>query len=393
MVNKLFDKLVHVLRHPYGLFPGAPRGIINCARQWVHESKRTTPVDIRRGPACWYKEFSCEQLTNLPLPKTIETINPNLRCCRIMALERSALFFLRGARVIGEEGTVISPDNRVFAEFTYVDKPGGVETHSIFRRRRFPVPKEISGWYATICYPSSFSYYHWMIESLPRLKLIEAYLDGLDGLLVPKRLEPAMEESLAVFGIGDKKLLRLEMNSHYRFLNLLVPQYCAGLNIPPWVPEFLCNRVLGTLENRATGIKRRIYVSRADASKRRVLNESEIIPILQSYDFEIIRLREFSFIDQARLFNESSVVIGPHGAGLANIAFCRPEVRVLELLPSTSMSPHLYYSLTAATGGIYWYLYGEPDSRNTVGGLQFKNRDFSIESGKLVCAIDALLKT
>jgi len=52
--------------------------------------------------------------------------------------------------------------------------------------------------------------------------------------------------------------------------------------------------------------------------------------------FEIFTLGEMSFVDQINLFNNASQIIGLHGAGFANLIFCRPQTNVLELKPITA---------------------------------------------------------
>ena len=52
------------------------------------------------------------------------------------------------------------------------------------------------------------------------------------------------------------------------------------------------------------------------------------------------------------------MVVGGHGAGLADLAFCRPGTRVLELLPDSHPMP--FFATLAGSGGLrYGYLLGE----------------------------------
>jgi capsular polysaccharide biosynthesis protein len=350
------DFLRHALRHPYALLPGTPAGIINSAKHWVNQQAADKPADLRRGPAAAFWEMDAPQLRSLPLPRTVDAAAP-FHGPRIVPTSGSALFFLRHSRIVGREGVVISPDNRVFADFTYVDEEDGIDRHSVFRRRRFPPARRLAGWYATLCYPSSFAYFHWIVESLPRLKLLQPFLGALDGLFVPSNLERQLTESLIAMGVRKEQLFPLEMTSHVQPENLLVPSYCAGLNIPEWVPAFLRASVLA---ESAPHAGRKLYISRSDASKRRVLNEGEIVSLLGKRGFEVIALRELDFRSQAELFDQADVVVGAHGAGLANVAFCRPDTKVIELLPSRHVAPHVYHSLTAAAGAEYWFLCGTP---------------------------------
>ena len=46
--------------------------------------------------------------------------------------------------------------------------------------------------------------------------------------------------------------------------------------------------------------------------------------------------------EQILLFQSADFIIGPHGAGLANLLFCEPGTKVIELMPSTEMRPFFW---------------------------------------------------
>lgn len=86
---------------------------------------------------------------------------------------------------------------------------------------------------------------------------------------------------------------------------------------------------------------RKIYISRADANFRRIVNEDLLYAQLrEQYGFEKVVLGDLSFKAQKQLFHESNFVISPHGAGMANIIFAQAGTKVLELMPKS----HLYMS-------------------------------------------------
>ena len=327
-------------------------------------------------------------LRSLPAPNTVDSA-PRVRAPRLFPIPATELFFFRGARIITNDGVVISPDNRVFAEFTYVDEAGGIDSHSVFRRRRFPRAQPLRGWYATLCYPSSSAYYHWVLESLPRIRLLEPHLQSLDGVFVPTQMEPAMFESLILLGFKESQLIRLEHSSHFAPEHLLVPKYCAGLDIPAWVPEYLQSKLFPEGPTAAPRT-RRIYISRADAGKRRVTNEAALRAILDHHGFEIVRLRELTFRSQAELFHSADVVIGAHGAGLANAIFCQPGATLVELLPSPQVPPHVFFALAGAARLAYWYLFGSPSAAASVGADPV-HLDFEVDPDELARTISAVL--
>jgi capsular polysaccharide biosynthesis protein len=50
-------------------------------------------------------------------------------------------------------------------------------------------------------------------------------------------------------------------------------------------------------------------------------------------------LEDLPLLTQIRWFAEARAVVGLHGAGLANLAFCRPRTRVVELVPTAWRNP------------------------------------------------------
>lgn len=58
------------------------------------------------------------------------------------------------------------------------------------------------------------------------------------------------------------------------------------------------------------------------------------------------------------MFSDADVVVGPHGAGLANALFCTPGAQLLELLPSRDVAPGPFHSVASVAGMSYWVLYG-----------------------------------
>ncbi len=377
--------LRHLLRHPRALLPGAPRGIIGSARAWVAEQQARLPADIRRGPPAAVWEIDPCTLVSLPRPQTLPGSKPG-HAQRLFPIPATALYFLRGARVLGSDAAVISPDNRVFAEFTYVDEAGGIDRHSIFRRRRFPAAKPLAGCYATLAYPSAFAYFHWLVECLPRVRLLEPHVDALDGVFIPAGLPDSMRDSLLALGLRTDQLLPMEISSHYAPEHLLVPAFCAGLDFPAWAPRYLRARVLGEDPSAARG-SRRIYLSRARTGKRRIVNESELLPMLERHRIEVVHTHELSFIEQARLCAESELIIGPSGAALTNALFARPGAALVCLQPDASMTPHVFFSLAAATGLDYWDIAGTP----TTPAGPVEHADFRIDPAAVEKLVEAVI--
>jgi capsular polysaccharide biosynthesis protein len=49
--------------------------------------------------------------------------------------------------------------------------------------------------------------------------------------------------------------------------------------------------------------------------------------------FEVFDNAENSVREQARAFRDASIIVSPHGAGLANIVYCDPGTPIVEVVP------------------------------------------------------------
>jgi capsular polysaccharide biosynthesis protein len=163
---------------------------------------------------------------------------------------------------------------------------------------------------------------------------------------------------------------------------LLVPSLpSTSLTYHSWLPEFLRRAVE---VSKAPPPRRRIYVSRRGFS-RQVADEERLLALLLERDFEIYDPSDR--IDQPDDFFEAAVVVGAHGAALANLAFCRPGTRVLELLPTDNAYP-FYYSLASAGGLTYGYLAGESRGKRAPGSFGPSPHDFVVDPGEFTAALD-----
>ena len=96
-----------------------------------------------------------------------------------------------------------------------------------------------------------------------------------------------------------------------------------------------------------------IYVARQDTGRRRVTNEVEAISMMVAEGVKVIAQGDHSVREQINLFAKADGIIGPHGAGLTNVAFCRPGTICYELIPSAYVNP--CFARLAQAGGLeYW---------------------------------------
>jgi len=73
----------------------------------------------------------------------------------------------------------------------------------------------------------------------------------------------------------------------------------------------------------------RIFIARR--GPRSIVNEREVLRALQPLGFRSFRLETLSLAEQVALFHRAECVVGPHGAGLTNLLFCRSGTPVIEI--------------------------------------------------------------
>ena len=79
---------------------------------------------------------------------------------------------------------------------------------------------------------------------------------------------------------------------------------------------------------------KKLYITRQDANYRKVINESDIVPILKSKGFKIINPLFYKIDEQIKIFANADKIIAPHGSNLSNIIFCKPKTEIYEIAPN-----------------------------------------------------------
>jgi len=315
---------------------------------------------------------------------------PQLSCRRPMLLDRSSertLFLARGelkpwhdyplpdvrldvvphARLVGEKCVVVSHDDKVFAESYWSTEHLNDGRH--FQRpassqhplgpvlfRDGPAVRKIDGPAMLLGNPWASNYHHWVINCLGRLWWTD-HVPELRNVpvIVPSPMSDFQRASLTALGVSPDRILPFN-GGVWHVKQLYFP---ANGDFQPEQLHWLRKRLqqhFGVVE--AAG-SRRLYISRADASGRQIVNEQEVAEFLTRRGFEILLLGAMPLREQVQAFANAGVVIGPHGSGLTNMLFGPRHQQIIELHPADEMN-HVFWVLANALQHPYAFLSGKP---------------------------------
>lgn len=255
------------------------------------------------------------------------------------------------------DGVVISRDGRSLARDCAPDFRRPFDEHWLLDVPKLRRPKHVTGRLLVVACHAANNYYHWLLEELPRL-LLAHELTKFDKTLLT---ENAFTESVLRCLEIDVPRVPVSAISHYWADQLIVPTYLAptGFQSPKTV-QLLSGFARRYAPEDDQIRSEKIYVSRRLAKRRTVKNESRLMDELQRRGFQEVILESLTLQEQMRIFRAARFVVAPHGAGLANLAFCQPGSKVIELF-NNGYVHHCYAQLAGLVGMKYTGLCSDPD--------------------------------
>ena len=218
-------------------------------------------------------------------------------------------------------------------------------------------------------------YFHWNMDALPKLYFISQDTNLKNAkLIIPNYYLKIkyIKESLLLLGFNENNFISVDYSKVCYCKSI---SYCPPFTISGNYHTEITLKMAAVLKNRADTSTnkpiRLIYVTRRNAQKRKIINESEIEKILVKFGFEIIETDNLSYVEQIHLFNAAKWLISIHGAALTNMLFMNKATNVLEIRNENDASNNCYFSLASAMGLNYYYLKGKRMSEDAdqVGNL------------------------
>lgn len=286
-------------------------------------------------------------------------------------VERSvALITLENATILGSTGAII---DEMREELLMPRGPRDFVTYHDFRPVLSSIVSKPDGIYFNMMgqHRGHSHYFHFMFDRLPRLYyLLNRFGIGREHITVLTNTGlPPFQRDIYRFiqrSHPNIQFVAVPPNERWRIRHLLhvddyqpIKRTLAGPQLLDWMRALIFDGYGIAHEAVAD---RRIYVSRNDTPRRRVANESELLPVLARYGFEVVAPGTSSFRDQVALFASAEAIAGPHGAGLTNILFAGKSAKVLEFFPVNAIR-NTYFLLSVSLGQTHRALIGGEGGR------------------------------
>lgn len=263
--------------------------------------------------------------------------------------ESSNLYCLKNVRIVQSGNTCFSvlKDNYLIEELCFQSKSlvrKDLSINKVLSNGYISFfPKKIKG--TSFCLlqdiAQKLNYFHFLYDCIVKLHLIEEFKEiEYDNVLIPskkmnfqKQIIQALNLKKKVIDCDGIKIIDLEKliivdHPYWKENNLWFDDIS---NIPEWSVKFLRNKFLSLESSKK--FKNKIFIDRSDSTSpyNQIDNNTEVKEFLEKNGFEILQFTSLSFSEQVKAFKNADIIIGGHGSAFANLAFCKPNAKLIEL--------------------------------------------------------------
>lgn len=286
---------------------------------------------------------------------------------RFVAELPSGRFWGRGyGYVVDAEDALHCDLSPCFGDFD-AGRNGRRRPHDALRQPFLPRLGRVSGNVAAMGTLFCENFHHWLLDTVPKFGLLRDSgwsFDRVDAFLLPTGARRRWHlETLRRLNIPERKIGWTNQRTHVEAARLLVPSYSEPGREPEkydYTREGLgFVRELFLLRGaRRTDLPGSIVVSREHTCARRWRAGDAGHARLERAGFVKVCLERHTLDEQAALFAHARRIVMPTGGGLANLAFCSPGARVIELF-SPAYLPTFSLALAGALELDYRAVVGE----------------------------------
>ncbi|MEZ4516056.1 MAG: glycosyltransferase 61 family protein [Chloroflexota bacterium] len=363
----------------------------------LHKTAELPPDTFGRLGVLDYRQLVSRATVELDSPELCRFLECQIAVahdgCRF-ATEEAGVWTLENVRLEPGTGAVVTADGTLLIDS--IKNSGRLRRIAAYGRalpeaKPIPQSRSSTGGYTTIAGTHTGNHFHWLIEGLPRLHSLELVGEPVT-LLMPDTLNDMQRATLEMCRPACVTVAYVPGDEWVGVERFILPSYLTR----QWDFAYLPSDHLQTTRRRILAGyeldpehagRRRLYISRAGAGVRHVVNEAEVIAELLPRGFEVVYLEELPFSEQVSLLHDAALVVAPHGAGLANLLFAG-RIPVVEL--ATAVSTPVYFFLALALGQDYRYVFPEGMEPDAVSSMTDARHYSAVRDRDIVVPVDRL---
>ena len=299
------------------------------------------------------------------------------------------IFKIKNGRVFTDniENVSILSNDKLLDKFSYQQVNGSLVNSRHNQVVKFGIPKflkKFKGSIAVLAQGASGynNYSHFLFDIIPKIKLLS------EGINIKKlnyfyfsKLNKYQKEIIKIIGLEKKKIIDSNKFRHVQcdqLIGVTHPNYFKGTisdahsKMPKWIIFYLKKKLISNIKTKV--YFNRIFIDRSDSKLPhcKLINNTEIKNFLISKGFKVLKLSKFNFKKQISYFENAKVIIGPHGAGFANLTFCKKNTEVVEIKPSNH--PNKVYKRICKINKLKYKLIKLKKIKNNKTGDMFLNK-------------------
>jgi len=158
----------------------------------------------------------------------------------------------------------------------------------------------------------------------------------------------------------------------------------------------LFQRILANVRKHAAmSTPSRVLICRSPSNSRNITNRAAMIEALKVLGFVAIQPDKLEFDEQALLYAQARIIVCEFGAALTNAYFCRPEIKIVEIIAEGQHDP--WSSHFCAMLGLEYVVLFQRQSDEVLASMPRHLKDspfsYAVDVPKLVETVKALLSS
>lgn len=305
------------------LFGVRPNGQITLREYFKKEGRGTFKQILPAG------EISLK----LPSRTNLEMHHKHFSEINVKPYEECLLATVKGVKYIQLYWipAVVSSNNKVLIDANKDPKKGRVN-HPLLSIAEYPERRSVKGKSLMLSTDGGHNgYFHWMCRILTKLWVLSSEgidINSFDNIIVNGPEMGFKNKSMNELGLPLDKILFANENVTYDVEELTIITNVRYHKAPlDFITESFLNAGI-TSEIKIP----KVYFSRRKARIRKVRGEELLIAALEKIGFQVIELENYSISEQAQIFKNADIIVGPHGATFANLMFCSEGQKIVEIL-------------------------------------------------------------